>query len=87
MHARLLAAATASLLALSFGATSAAMQRDSGAALSEGLRVVLQDDESARVRQAITQQPTFSRPAPRVWSSRLEIRWTARWESAPRYAV
>lgn len=25
--------------------------------------------------------------APRVWSSRLEIRWTARWEAEPRFAV
>ena len=52
-----------------------------------GVSVVVQDDESARIQQMFSHQPTYSRPAPRTWSSRLEIRWSARWQSAPRYAV
>lgn len=52
-----------------------------------GTKVTLEDSDLARVERQFSQRPTNSGPAPRVWSSRLEIRWNARWESAPRYAV
>jgi hypothetical protein len=59
---------------------AAQIQRDATA-------MVLQDAEVQRVEQLFSHQPTYSRPAPRLWSSRLEVRWNARWEDAPRYAV
>ncbi len=29
----------------------------------------------------------WTHPAPTTWSSRLDVRWNARWENAPQYAV
>ncbi len=46
------------------------------------------DAEMARVeRQFSNGGPTSTKPAPTVWSSRLEIRWNARWQAAPHFAV
>lgn len=45
------------------------------------------DEEAAQVHRSLSNAPTWSRPAPRIWSSRPDVRWSARWQSAPKYAV
>lgn len=52
-----------------------------------GAELALVDEDVARVQQLLSHQPNWSRPAPRVWSSRLDVRWSARWQSAPKYAA
>ncbi len=46
------------------------------------------DSDVAHIeRQFSNGGPTWTKPAPTVWSSRLEIRWNARWLATPHYAV
>jgi hypothetical protein len=47
----------------------------------------LQDSDTETVRRAFSAAPTDIRPAPVIWSSRLEVRWTARWQGNPRFVV
>lgn len=71
------------------GAATSAQESIQGqtTVIVSGAALAVQDDESDRIQQMFSHQPVYSRPAPRTWSSRLEIRWSARWQSAPRYAV
>lgn len=52
-----------------------------------GAKVAVEDADLARVEQLFSQRPNTSGSAPRTWSSRLETRWTARWELSPQYAA
>lgn len=49
--------------------------------------LAVEDSEVVRIEHLFSHGPTWSRPAPLTWSSRLEVRWNARWENSPRYAV
>jgi hypothetical protein len=51
------------------------------------VRLTVQDDDVAQVQQMLSKRREWTRPAPRVWSSRHDVRWSARWQAAPRYAV
>ncbi|PTY06861.1 hypothetical protein DB347_09650 [Opitutaceae bacterium EW11] len=47
-----------------------------------------QDAEVLRVERTFSQGGNAEGPvAPKTWSSRLEIRWQARWQGAPRFLV
>ena len=70
-----------SICALAFAA--AALQRSP----EQGVAFAVIDAEATRVQHSLSHRPAFSPPAPRVWSSRLDVRSSARWHSAPRYAV
>jgi|GEM_PF-3199871 len=49
--------------------------------------LAVEDSEAVRIERLFSNGPTWSRPAPLTWSSRLEVRYNARWQSSPRYAV
>ncbi|HEU5078656.1 MAG TPA: hypothetical protein VFT72_05560 [Opitutaceae bacterium] len=43
--------------------------------------------EAARIERLFSSGPNWTRPAPAVWSSRFQVRWNARWQNSPKYAV
>ncbi len=56
------------------------------APLPQGAAVAIEEADVAIIQRLLGKGET-KRSAPRVWSSRREIRWNARWESAPRFVV
>lgn len=49
--------------------------------------LALDVSEVSRIERLFSSGSHWTRPAPAVWSSRFEVRWNARWENSPQFAV
>jgi hypothetical protein len=76
-----------SLLAVLALATVSLAARSGGEVKTAASYAVSDETEMAHVERLFSSGTHSLRPAPVIWSSRLEIRWSARWEAAPHYAV
>jgi hypothetical protein len=47
----------------------------------------VEDSEAARIEHLFSNGSNWTRPAPLTWSSRLQVRWNARFDQSAHYAV
>lgn len=78
---------TSILSTLALASLVAVSLSSAGANTVAGRSVAIEDADTLRVERLFSNGGGAAVSAPKIWSSRLEIRWQARWEAAPRYAV
>ncbi|HEY9154120.1 MAG TPA: hypothetical protein VIM69_03250 [Opitutaceae bacterium] len=61
--------------------------RSNAAPATQGLTVALEEQSEVAHVERLFSGAHWTHPAPTTWSSRLDVRWNARWETAPQYAV
>ena len=74
------------LVVLAAGLHFATVRSSDAGIRATGTLAVSESSEVAHVEKLFS-GARWTHPAPTTWSSRLEVRWNARWENAPQYAV
>jgi hypothetical protein len=79
---------TYSFAALAVLATSLTFAaRSSASQVVQGTTVAMEEQSEVAHVEKLFSGAHWTHPAPTTWSSRLDIRWDARWETSPQYAV
>jgi hypothetical protein len=61
--------------------------RTSASATTQRVTVASEEQSEVAHVEKLFSGAHWTHPAPTTWSSRLDVRWNARWETAPQYAV
>jgi len=61
--------------------------RSNGSQSMQGSAVAVEEQSEVVHVEKLFSGAHWTHPAPTTWSSRLDVRWNARWENAPQYAV